>query len=94
MRLRVQYTAQLRAAAGRGEEEIDLPEGSTLEALLMHVATELCRETAGFLLTPGGGLQPSLLVAVNNRAISTREAGAVSISTGDVVMLLPPIAGG
>jgi len=94
MRLRVQYTAQLRAAVGRREEEVDLPEGSTLAELLVHVATELCRETAGYLLAPGGGLQPSLLVAVNNRAISTHEARAMPINSGDVVMLLPPIAGG
>jgi len=94
MRLRVQYTAQLRAVAGRSEDELDLPEGSTLAEVLVHVATEVCRDAAGHLLTPGGGLQPSLLVAVNNRAISTREAGAVPVSAGDVVMLLPPIAGG
>lgn len=94
MRLRVQFTAQLRTAVGRAEEEVDLPEGSNLEGLLVHVATELCRETAGYLLTPGGGLQPSLIVSVNNRAISTHEARATLIRSGDVVMLLPPIAGG
>jgi molybdopterin converting factor small subunit len=54
----------------------------------------MCREAAGYLIAPGGGLQPSLLVAVNNRAISTREALAVPINSGDVVTLLPPIAGG
>lgn len=94
MRLRVQFTAQLRTIAGRAEEVVELPEGSNLEGLLVHVATELCRETAGYLLAPGGGLQSSLIVAVNNRAISTHEARAVSLCGGDVVMLLPPIAGG
>jgi len=94
MRLRVQYTAQLRTVVGRPEEEIELPEGSNLAELLAHIASEMCREAARYLLAPGGGLQPSLLVAVNNRAISTCEARAVSINSGDVVMLLPPIAGG
>ena len=94
MRLRVQYTAQLRTAVGRAEEEIDLPDGSNLDDVLVRVASEMCREAAGYLLAPGGGLQPSLLVAVNDRAISTREAPAVPIHSGDVVILLPPIAGG
>jgi MoaD family protein len=94
MRLRVQYTAQLRTVVGRAEEEIELPEGSSLAELLAHVASEMCRDAAGYLIAPGGGLQPSLLVAVNNRAISTREALAVPIYSGDVVTLLPPIAGG
>ena len=94
MRLKVQFTAQLRTVVGRAEEVVELPEGSNLEGLLVHVATELCRETAGYLLAPGGGLQSSLIVSVNNRAVSTHEASAVLIHSGDVVMLLPPIAGG
>lgn len=94
MRLRVQYTAQLRAAVGRAEEEIDVPEGSNLAELLLRVASEMCRDAAGYLLAPGGELQPSLLVAVNDRAISTSEAVTVPINSGDVVTLMPPIAGG
>jgi MoaD family protein len=94
MRLRVQYTAQLRTVVGRTEDEVDLPEGSNLAELLLRVASEMCREAAEYLLAPGGELQPSLLVAVNGRAISTRMAGTVPINTGDVVILLPPIAGG
>jgi molybdopterin converting factor small subunit len=94
MRLRVQYTAQLRTAVGRSEEEIELPEGSNLAELLLQVASALCRDAAGYMLTSSGQLQPSLLVSLNNGAISTREAGDVLVNSGDVVMLLPPIAGG
>jgi molybdopterin converting factor small subunit len=94
MRLRVQYTAQLRTAVGRSEEEIELPDGSNLADLLVHVASVLCQDAAGYLLTSSGELQPSLLVAVNNGAVSAHEARAVLVNSGDVVTLLPPIAGG
>jgi molybdopterin converting factor small subunit len=94
MRLRVQYTAQLRTVVGRTEEEVELPEGSSLAELLVHLASELRREAAPFLLTAGGELQPSLLVAVNTGAVSSRDARAVLVGPGDVVTLLPPIAGG
>ncbi len=94
MRLRVQYTAQLRTVVGRTEEEIEFPEGSNLAELLVHLASELRREAAPFLLTAGGELQPSLLVALNHGAVSSCNARAVLVNAGDVVTLLPPIAGG
>lgn len=94
MRLRVQYTAQLRTAIGRSEEEIELPEGSSLYDLIALLASDRHRETAPFLLRPGGEMQPSLLVTVNTRAVPAGEARSMRISAGDVVMLMPPIAGG
>jgi hypothetical protein len=74
MRLRVQYTAQLRTVSGRAEDEVEVPEGSNLAELLRRVASELPLEAAPYLLTPGGELQPSLLVAVNNGAAMSCEA--------------------
>jgi molybdopterin synthase sulfur carrier subunit len=94
MRLHVQYTAQLRALVGRGEEEIELPEGSNLADLLLHVAAQLPLAAAPYLVTPRGDLQPSLLVAVNQAAVSPSDAAGVPVKSDDVVMLMPPIAGG
>src|SRR5262245_57500477 len=94
MRLCVQYTAQLRTVAGRAEEEVELPEGSSLAELLVHLASDVRREAAPHLLTSAGELQPSLLVAVNKHAVSLRAAQNTPVRPGDVVMLMPPIAGG
>jgi sulfur carrier protein ThiS len=79
---------------GRAEEEFELPEGSNLADLLLLVAAQLPLAAAPYLVTSGGGLQPSLLVAVNQAAVSPREAAVVPINSGDVVMLMSPIAGG
>jgi sulfur carrier protein ThiS len=79
---------------GRLEDNIEVPEGTSLAELLVHVASGLSREAAGYVLTPAGELQPSLLVAVNNRAVPTHEAHDVRVHTGDLVMIMPPIAGG
>lgn len=94
MRLRVQYTAQLRTLVGRTEQDVELTEGSNLADLLLQLTSEMSPEAAGYLLAPEGGLRPSLLVVVNNQSVSTAEADAVVLHTSDVVMLLPPIAGG
>lgn len=94
MKLRVQYTAQLRAAVGRPEEEVELPEGSNLATLLAHLAERLTDGAASHLLASGGRLRPSLLVVVNDTAASAEEAAATVLQPGDVVLLMPPIAGG
>lgn len=92
--LRVQYTGQLRTVAGCGEEQIELPDGSSVADLLTHLAGTVRREAAPYLLTAAGQLQPSLLVAVNNGAVTTSDAGNVRVQPGDVVTLMPPIGGG
>lgn len=94
MRLRVQYTAQLRTIVGRAEEVVELPEGSHLADLVARLAGELHREAAAHLLTEAGQLRPSLLVAVNQTAVSPGMAHGTRLTEGDVVSLMPPIAGG
>lgn len=95
MTVRVQYTAQLRAAVGRVEEEIETTEGrSSLFDLLVRVATELHCAAAPFVLAADGSLQPSLLIGVNGTGVSPRDARNVTLRGGDVVTLMPPIAGG
>ena len=94
MKLRVQYSAQLRTAAGRPEEEIELPEGSSLAALLGFLAGQLGDGAAPHLVAPGGEAPRNLLVVVNGSAASAHEAAATVLRAGDVVLLLPPIAGG
>lgn len=94
MKVRIQYTAQLRAAVGCSEEEVDAPDGGTLADLLTTLATERRPESAPFVLTTAGELQPSLLVAVNARGVSPREARSTVLQANDVITLMPPIAGG
>jgi molybdopterin converting factor small subunit len=94
MKIRIQYTAQLRAAFGTAEEEIELPAGADLAALIKYLANERCRDAAPHLLTAAGDPQPSLLIAVNKKAVPAREASSTPLAPGDVVTLMPPIAGG
>ena len=94
MKLRVQYTAQLRTAAGRPEEEVELPAGSTLAALLALLASRLDAAAAAHLFAPEGHIRPSLLLVVNDAVASAEAAQSTVLRPGDVVLLMPPIAGG
>lgn len=93
MKLHVQYMAQLRAAVGRAEEIVDFPEGSSLSELLVHLAERRC-EAAPHLINNAGQARSSLLLVVNDAAVAASEAATTILHSGDVVILLPPIAGG
>jgi MoaD family protein len=94
MKVRVKYTAQLRTALGRGEDEVDLPDGSTAATLLTHLITRHDEQARMHLLSPGGELLQSLLLVVNDEAKLMHQVAELRLNAGDVVVLLPPIAGG
>jgi molybdopterin converting factor small subunit len=94
MRVRVQYTAQLRATVGRGEEELVLAEGSSLADLLSYLASSWDRAARAHILTDSGQPRLSLLLVVNGLAVAVSDAGRTILHAGDVITLMPPIAGG
>ena len=93
MKLRVKYTAQLRAAIQRNEEVVELPDGSALSELLIELGQ---RHESGrsHLMSESGQIRGSLMVVVNELAVSPGDAAAIRLNDDDVVLLLPPIAGG
>lgn len=94
MNVRVQYMAQLRDAVGRAEEELEIPEGSSLGTLLVHLAERHGPEAKRHLITSGGEPQRCLLAVINNLAVAPPAVVVTILKPGDVVTLMPPIAGG
>jgi molybdopterin converting factor small subunit len=94
MKLRVQYMGPLRTAAGRSEDDFDLSEAISVPSLLGQLAERLGDSAAGHLVTSAGQAQCGLLIVVNGTAIPLPQMAAVLLNPGDVVTLLPPIAGG
>lgn len=93
MKLRVQYMAQLRTVVGQAEEFIELPDGSRLSDALAQLAVRH-DDARSHLVTETGQPRPSLLIVVNEAAVSARDAATIELRSNDVVTLLPPIAGG
>jgi molybdopterin converting factor subunit 1 len=81
MRVRVLYFASFRDAAGRDEENRDLPEGSRVRDLWSGLARTV----------PLFGRFPSMPPAAVNRAYADAET---ALADGDEVAFLPPVAGG
>jgi molybdopterin converting factor small subunit len=90
----VQYTAQLRTVLEKAEEEVELSERCSVAELLTRLASRWHAEAVNLLLTPAGSLQPSLMVVLNSEVVPAGETHKVQVKPGDVVTLLPPIAGG
>jgi molybdopterin converting factor small subunit len=93
MKVRVQFTSQLRTALGRAAEEVELPDGSSALALLEHLATKV-HGAAPHLLAANGLSQRGLLIVINETAVAAEQAATIQLRPGDTVSLLPPIAGG
>jgi MoaE-MoaD fusion protein len=81
MRVRALYFAVVRERLGRDDEEIELPAGTTAEGLMR----ELERRHP-----PLGGLRGALKIAVNEEFASLDRV----LADGDVIALIPPVAGG
>lgn len=81
MRVRILYFASFRDAAGKDEEERELPEGSDVAALWRQLAAEV----------PLFARLPRPAPAAVNREHSP---ATTVLRPGDEVAFLPPVAGG
>jgi molybdopterin converting factor small subunit len=94
MKVCVEYTAQMRMIAGASREHIELPEESTLATLIGQLAARWGSEGGAHLLAQNGQPLRSLLIVVNDVVVSPAAALRTNLASGDIVTLLPPIAGG
>ena len=83
MIVRVRYLAQLRHAAGRSGEEVEIEDGSTVVGLLSRLA-EARPELRAVLQSP------TLLVFVGDEQARADRL----LRAGDEIILMTPIAGG
>ncbi|HIH89239.1 TPA: molybdopterin converting factor subunit 1 [Candidatus Bathyarchaeota archaeon] len=81
MRLRVRYFASIREFTGLSEESVEVPEGSTAEAL---------RRKVQGIHASLKGQEGNILVAVNGSFAEPKRI----LKQGDEVALFPPVSGG
>lgn len=89
LRITIRYSAQARQAVGQDAEVVDLDRPSTVADLLTHLA-ERHPNASRLLLAGDGRPQSALLVFVADEQVGV----ARMLKDGEVVSILPPIAGG
>lgn len=91
MKITVRYSAQARHAVGQAEEALVLDASLSVRELLVRLA-ERHANLRRLLLTEQGDPQPALLLFIRDEQVGG-DSGR-RLSDGDVVSILPPIAGG
>lgn len=92
MKIAVEYTAQVKKAAGVGKEEFEVPEGTTLQDLVKQVAETRADSLKPLLFPEGDSLHPSILLFVANEQVLWDEP--LRLEPHHSVTILSPISGG
>lgn len=90
--VRVRYVAQLKLAAGCGEEVVPLDRAANLHDLLRTLADGHDQRVRDFLVATDGTPRPSLLIAIGDQQVVRGDNRA--LRAGDVVTLMAPMSGG
>lgn len=88
----VEYTAQLKRAAGTSREDIELDDDGTLIDLVNAITERHDENLARMLKTPEGTPQPTVIPFVDNE--QARWDASSILRDGVTVTLLSPISGG
>ena len=92
MHLTVEYTSQLKRAAGVADESVEVPDDCTLEELLWLVSGRHGGEMRRLLFDAQGRFQESILLFIGDRQVHWQPS--LELSQGQVVTLVSPISGG
>ena len=90
--LTIEYTAQLRRAAGVARETLEAHGDCALEELVRQLADRHGEELRRVLLDAEGRLQRSVLVFVNDQQVA--EGSDMKLRDGQTVTFVAPISGG
>lgn len=92
MRVTVEYTAQLKRAAGKGREEVELDEPATVADALRQLADGHDEAFRRIVLTGESKPQAALLAFIDDDPI--RLDSDRLLQEGQVLTLISPISGG
>ncbi|MCS7138259.1 MAG: MoaD/ThiS family protein [Candidatus Caldarchaeum sp.] len=92
MKVSTKYFALIRERLGKNSEEFDLPDNSTVADFLAAFRQKYADKVKDFLDV--SGLKAGFAVALNGESVDPKDWRSIQLKQGDVVVILPPIAGG
>lgn len=94
MKIHIKFLATIREITEKSETELEIHPGDTVGTVLQALQTlygpEFKEATTG---TTAGGI-PKVRFLVNGRDIDFLEGFETELKDGDVMVLIPPVAGG
>jgi MoaD family protein len=92
MKVKVKYTAQLKKAVGKGEEQVELEENSRVKDLLNVLFQQRKEAFENMVFSSEGTFLDAVLLIVNGQQITYKSSDF--LTDGDEVLIMSPIAGG
>ena len=92
MNITVEYSAQIKRAAGTARETVEVAEDATIRDVLIAVCEGREEAFRRLVLTAESDPQPTLLIFAGDEQV--RGVAAQPLADGTIVTLLSPISGG
>ncbi|MDA1015552.1 MAG: MoaD/ThiS family protein [Planctomycetota bacterium] len=92
MKVKVEYSAQIKRAAGVRADELEVPDGARLQAVIRQAGELRGDSVQGILFPDGDELHPSILVFIGDEQVRWTENPLVT--SGHSVTLVSPVSGG
>lgn len=94
IKVRVKLFLTLRELVGKDILDIDLPEKSTVQDLLMFIIKKYGRAVSRYLLDERKNSREFLNYLINGKNITDLNGFETPLKTGDLIVIIPPVAGG
>ena len=92
MKITIEYHGQLRHVAQKESDTVEVAENTPIPAIITQVAAHYDDTFRVILFDAAGDLLPSALILLRDEPVDRVQWPV--LSDGDVLTLLPPIAGG
>ena len=94
-RIRLRFYSSIREAAGKSEDETEIPAGCTVFGLLEALSSVYGGAFRDEVFLPGdGGLREDIIVSVNGETTGCADAKDAIVGNGSVVDLFTTFPGG
>lgn len=94
MRITIRYFTMLREITGKRKEEIDAKEDSTIEDLLNRLDRKYGKKFEEYIFSGRKHKGLRLLFLLNGKNIEQLDGFKTILQSGNVLTIIPPVAGG
>jgi len=93
LKVTVKFFTTLREITGKREEELEMPEVSTVGEVLDELSRRYGAHFADYVFEKGN-VRPYLQILINGRNINLLQGLGTRVEEGDTIAILPPAGGG
>ena len=94
MNIKIKFFTTLREIVGKKDEQIQLSESTTLEALLKQLSKKYGEDFEDYVYDELGKVRGHLQFLINGKSASTGQGLKTKLREGDEIAILPPVGGG